>query len=69
MDNKGKNTKDPKFGHLDIDTTNAASAADFTGIVPVNPQSDGEINSYKDIYNFGNEADRLTDMKRGEKHV
>ena len=32
--------------------TNAASAMDFTGLMPSLPQNDAEIESYNDIFQF-----------------
>ena len=32
--------------------TNAASAMDFTGLIPSLPQNDAEIESYNDIFRF-----------------
>ena len=51
-----QNTKAPKFNHLDMDTTNAASSMDFTGLIPANPKTDEEAESYKNIHEFGREA-------------
>jgi len=68
MDNKDKNTNDPKFDHLNLDMTNAASTNDFTGLIPSNPQSEDELDSYKDIYNFGNVPDTITKDKAGDDY-
>ena len=50
-----KNTRDPRFKHLDMETVNAVSATDFTGIIPTEPQSEEEREAYKDIHGFGTE--------------
>ena len=45
--------KDPKELIDDYDyLANAASAMDFTGLIPSLPQSDAEIKSYNDICQF-----------------
>lgn len=45
--------KDPKELIDDYDyLANAASAMDFTGLIPSLPQSDAEIESYNDICQF-----------------
>jgi len=65
MDSSGKNTSDPEYSHLDADMTNTASSADLTGLIPSAPRSGAELNSYKDIYNFGNEAGK-TGKEKGK---
>ena len=48
-----KRKKDPKELIDDYDyLTNAASAMDFTGLIPSLPQNDAEIESYNDIFQF-----------------
>lgn len=36
----------------EFDICNACSATDCTGLIPVAPQDESELDSYKDIYNF-----------------
>lgn len=49
-----KNSKD--LPHLDMDTSDAASSMDFTGLIPANPKSDEELSSYKTVHEFGRDA-------------
>lgn len=54
----GKNTQDPRYKHLDIDETNAASSMDFTGLIPANPQFGETLDAYRDIRDFGNDTSK-----------
>ena len=51
---KGKNSQDPRLKHLDANTAEAASAADFTGLIPANPQTPQD--RYEDVHAFGTES-------------
>ena len=49
--------KNPKKDFLfDMDISNAVSAYDFTGAVPVPPQNEDEKESYLDILNYSPET-------------
>ncbi len=49
--------KNPKKEFLfDMDISNAVSAYDFTGAVPVPPQNEDEKESYLDILNYSPET-------------
>ncbi|MDR0292553.1 MAG: hypothetical protein LBH95_00160 [Oscillospiraceae bacterium] len=51
---KGKNSHDPRLRHLNAKTVNAASATDFTGLIPANPQTPTE--PYEELRDFGEET-------------
>ena len=54
---KEENKKKPKKEFLfDMDISNAVSAYDFTGAVPVPPQNEDEKESYLDILNYSPET-------------
>lgn len=36
----------------DADIVNSSSANDCTGLIPTSPQSDEELDSYEDVYDF-----------------
>jgi hypothetical protein len=63
MDNKAKNTTAPELSHLDFAMTNTASAMDFTGLIPANPQTDAELEAYKQLYGFGTESNRIIESR------
>ncbi|MCL1820740.1 MAG: hypothetical protein FWG36_08810 [Oscillospiraceae bacterium] len=63
---ESKKRDEPYVGIFDDNFFGAASSTDLTGLIPANPASENEINSYKDVYNLGNEADRLTGKKGGK---
>ncbi|RHP32820.1 hypothetical protein [Lachnotalea sp. AF33-28] len=44
--------KEKKIDELDYDFCNASSATDCTGLIPSLPQSDDEIRSYEELYDF-----------------
>ena len=74
MDNKklnGKNSQDPRFKHLDMDSADAVSATDFTGLIPANPQFVEDLDAYKEIHEFGYEAvpGGLAAKAGGQPHV
>ena len=48
---KGKNSQDPRMRHLDVKTAGAASATDFTGLIPANPSQ--PAGPYEDIKPLG----------------
>lgn len=52
MKNKNSNSKDSIDKYLSDEYVNAASSTDCTGLIPSNPTSKEEVDSYKDIYNF-----------------
>ena len=44
---------DPKGLDKDFDyLTNAASACDCTGLIPANPERDGALESYQEVYAY-----------------
>ena len=47
-----KNSKDPRYAHLNIAAMSAASTNDLTGLIPSAPIQDEEMDSYHDLYNF-----------------
>ncbi len=51
-----KNMKNMKTNQELIDScdylSNAASATDFTGLIPSLPETEAELESYKDLYTF-----------------
>jgi len=51
---KGKNSQDPRLKHLDAKTADAASAGDFTGLIPANPRTPQD--PYEDVHAFGMES-------------
>ena len=52
MDNK-RNQQTPKYTpNTEYDFFKANSATDCTGAVPRPPQTDAELDSYLDVYNF-----------------
>ena len=53
-----KNTKDPRFAHLDLENAEAAYSNEMTGMVPANPQLTDQLDAYADIHNFGNRTPR-----------
>ena len=63
-DNSNKNSQNPKFSHLDMETTNAASATDFTGLIPSNMNSEQTPEAYMDIHNFGTKARNARSAER-----
>ena len=44
-----------------LDTCKAASATDCTGLIQISPIDENEIESYKDIYDFGPSPDDYVD--------
>jgi hypothetical protein len=60
-----KNSKDPSLKHLKLDVNNVVSSTDFTGLIPANPQLEEELESYKEVHNFGN--DIIKEEDRPEK--
>lgn len=58
MDKNNKDTKSPEkksptyTPSPDYDYTKASSATDCTGSVPRPPETDAELDSYLDVYNF-----------------
>lgn len=52
MKNKDSNPKDSIDKYLSDEYINAASTTDCTGLIPSNPTSKAEVDSYKEVYNF-----------------
>lgn len=52
MDQKEKKEEPHYSPNLEYDFFKANSATDCTGAVPRPPQSDAELDSYLDVYNF-----------------
>ena len=44
-----------------LDTCKAASATDCTGLIQISPIDENEIESYKDVYDFGPSPDDYVD--------
>lgn len=51
----------PVWENDTLDTCKAASATDCTGLIQISPLDESEIESYKDIYDFGPSPDDFTD--------
>lgn len=47
-----KNDHSPSLRHLDLDTMNAASSQDCTGLIPAAPTSEGEKEAYQQIFDY-----------------
>lgn len=52
MENKNTNSKDSIDKYLSDEYINAVSTTDCTGLIPSNPSSKAEVDSYKEVYNF-----------------
>lgn len=59
-----KNDTSEKFSHLDMDTVNAGSSMECTGLIPSAPKTEAKRESYKDLYDYqANTKDAVTDEK------
>jgi hypothetical protein len=59
-----KNDSSEKFRHLDLDTVNAGSSMECTGLIPSAPKTEAEREAYKDLYDYqANTKDAFTDEK------
>ncbi|WP_099466553.1 hypothetical protein [Konateibacter massiliensis] len=52
MENRNSKPKDSIDKYLSDEYINAVSTTDCTGLIPSNPASEEEVESYKEIYNF-----------------
>jgi hypothetical protein len=52
MENKKSDSKDSIDKYLSDEYVNAVSTTDCTGLIPSNPSSKAEVDSYREIYNF-----------------
>lgn len=56
-----KKTENPVWEKDLLDTCKAASATDCTGLIQISPIDQNEIESYKDVYDFGPSPDDYID--------
>ena len=50
--NKKNAAKKDNLSHLDLDTANASSSMDCTGLIPAKPESHSEREAYKEICDY-----------------
>lgn len=56
-----KKTENPVWEKDLLDTCKAASTTDCTGLIQISPIDKNEIESYKDVYDFGPSPDDYID--------
>jgi hypothetical protein len=63
---KNKSSKlENNIDNLSDKYTNAVSSTDCTGLMPFDPKSNSEVESYKELYNF--EVPIIEDVERNNK--